>query len=97
MSMTQELERGRMAAEVLENPVFRDALDQINAEIVTKWQVEKDEKVRDWLWTLMQASKRLDSILTETMNTGILANKQLELERSRAERIGATLRRSLGR
>ena len=97
MSTSQELERGRLAAEVLENPVFRDALDQIRAEIVTKWQVEKDERVRDWLWTLMQASKRLDSILTETMNTGLLAQKQLELERSRAERVGATLRKLSGR
>lgn len=97
MSTSQELERGRLAAEVLENPVFRDALDQIRAEIVTKWQVEKDERVRDWLWTLMQASKRLDSILTETMNTGLLAQKQLELERSRAEKVGATLRKLSGR
>ena len=97
MSTSQELERGRLAAEVLENPVYRDALDQIRAEIVTKWQAEKDERVRDWLWTLMQASKRLDSILTETMNTGLLAQKQLELERSRAERVGATLRKLSGR
>ena len=97
MSTSQELERGRLAAEVLENLVYRDALDQIRAEIVTKWQAEKDERVRDWLWTLMQASKRLDSILTETMNTGLLAQKQLELERSRAERVGATLRKLSGR
>lgn len=97
MSTSQELERGRLAAEVLENTVFRDALDQIRAEIVTKWQAERDEKVRDWLWTLMQSSKRLESILSETMNTGLLAQKQLELERSRAEKVGATLRRAFGR
>ena len=97
MSTSQELERGRLAAEVLENTVYRDALDQIRAEIVTKWQAERDEKVRDWLWTLMQASKRLESILSETMNTGLLAQKQLELERSRAEKVGATLRRAFGR
>ena len=97
MSTTQELERGRLAAEVLENQVFRDAIDQMNAEIVTKWQAEEDERVRDWLWTLMQASKRLEKILTETMNTGLLAQKQLELERRRAEKIGATLRRTFAR
>jgi hypothetical protein len=86
-----------LAAEVLENTVYRDAMDQIRAEIVTKWQAEKDEKVRDWLWTLMQASKRLESILSETMNTGLIAQKQLELQRSRAERVGATLRTLSGR
>jgi hypothetical protein len=46
VSTSQELERGRLAAEVLENTVYRDAMDQIRAEIVTKWQAEKDEKLR---------------------------------------------------
>ncbi len=86
-----------MAAEVLENPVFREAFDQMRAEIVSKWRAEKDERVRDWLWTLDQATKRVESILTDTMNTGLLAQKQLELERSRAEKFGATLRKISGR
>lgn len=97
MSTSQELDRGRLATEVIENPVYRDSMDQIRAEIVTKWQAEKDEGQREWLWALMQASKRLDQLLTETMNTGLLAQKQLELERSRAERVGATLRKLSGR
>lgn len=97
MSTSQELERGRLAAEVLENPVFQDAWTQQRTEIVAKWEAEKDERVRDWLWTLLQASKRLEASLRETMNTGLLAQKQLELERSRAEKVGATLRKLSGR
>lgn len=97
MSTSQELERGRLAAEVLENPVFRDAFDQMRAEIVSKWRAERDGEVRDWYWTLDNAAKRLKQVLTDTMNTGLLAQKQLELERSRAEKVGATLRRLSGR
>lgn len=97
MSTSQELERGRLAAEVLENPVFREAFDQMRAEIVSKWRAEKDGEVRDWLWTLDNATQRLEQILKDTMNTGLIAQKQLELQRSRAEKVGSALRTLSGR
>jgi hypothetical protein len=93
MSASEELERGRLAAEVLENPVYRDAMDQLRAEIVTRWQNEKNEADRNWLWALTQASKRLDQVLQDTMATGQLRSKQIELQRTRAEKAGQTLRR----
>lgn len=96
MSASQELERGRLAADVLQNVVFVDAMQQLQTEIVTKWQAEKDEKQREWLWSMMQASKRLQKLLTDTMQTGQLRSKQLEMERSRAEKVGATLKRAFG-
>lgn len=92
-----ELERGRWATEALNNPAFQDAMAQIQTEIVARWQVEKDERQRDWLWNMMQASKRLQKLLADTMQTGQLRAKSLEMERSRAEKVGATLRRALGR
>ena len=91
---TEELERGRQAAEVLENPVYRDAMAQLQTEVLNKWQNDKDAAVRDWLWSMMQACKRLDKVLLETMQTGQLRSQQIEMERSRAERLGATLRRT---
>lgn len=97
MTASQELERGRLAADVLENAVYIDAMTKIQTEIVTRWQSEKDEAQREWLWSMMQASKRLESLLKETMGTGQLRQKSLELERSRAEKIGAALRRVLPR
>lgn len=96
MSASKELERGRLAADVLENAVYVDAMQQLQTEIVTKWQAEKDEKQRDWLWSMMQASKRLEKLLTDTMQTGQMRAKSLELQRSRAERVGATLKRAFG-
>lgn len=93
----QELERGRQAAEVLDNPAFQDAMAQIQTEIVSRWQAEKDERQREWLWNLAQSSKRLQKLLTDTMQTGQLRAKSLEMERSRAEKVGATLRRAFAR
>lgn len=96
MTEQEELERGRLAREVLENDVFRGALDQIQQEILTKWQGEKDQRSREWLWTMMQASKRLEAVLQSTMQTGQFRAKQIELAQARLEKVGRTLRRSFG-
>ena len=90
---SEELERGRLAADVLDNAVYVDAMAQLKDEVLTKWQNEKDGAVRDWLWTMMQACKRLEKVLAETMQTGELRSKQIEMQRSRAEKLGAALRR----
>lgn len=97
MKASQELERGRLAADVLENAAYQDAMTKIQTEIVTRWQVEKDEAQREWLWSMMQAAKRLESVLKDTMATGQMRSKSLELQRSRAEKIGAALSRVLPR
>lgn len=94
MSASEELERGRLAAEVLANPVFRDALDRINQEIVTKWQAEREQSSREWLWALNQAAKRLEAVLIETMQTGQMRQQQIEMQQTRLEKAGKTLRRA---
>lgn len=96
MTEQEELERGRLAREVLENPVFQDAMSRIQQEIVTKWQGEKDGRSREWLWSMSQASKRLESVLIETMGSGQLRAKQIELQQTRLEKAGRTLRRAFG-
>jgi hypothetical protein len=96
MTEQEELELGRQAREVLENPAFQGAIARLQQEIQTKWQGERDKDGREWLWALMQASKRLESVLIETMGSGQLRAKQIELQRTRLERAGKTLRRAFG-
>ena len=95
MTEQEELELGRQAREVLENPAFQGAIARLQQEIQTKWQGERDKDSREWLWALMQASKRLESVLIETMGSGQLRAKQIELQQTRLERAGRTLRRAL--
>ena len=94
MSASEEIERGRLAADVLENPVFRQAFEQMRSEVVAKWRGEKDGAARDWLWTLDQATKRLESILIETMQTGQMRQQQIDLQQSRLQKAGATIKRA---
>lgn len=97
MTPTQEIERGRLAADVLTNQVFEEAWDTVEQEITTRWRSEEDARQREWLWTLLQASRKFKSVLTETVQTGQVRAKALEVERSRAERLGQTLSRPFRR
>jgi hypothetical protein len=90
---TEELERGRLAQEVLENRVYVESMAQIETEITERWQVESDPKAREWLWTLTQAHKRLQAVLRDTMLTGQLRSKQIERDQTRLERLGSVFTR----
>lgn len=89
MSATQELERGRLAREVMENPVFQDAAAQVEEGITREWQNETDPKRREWLWTLLQAHLRLQAVLKDTMTTGALRVKSIQRRQALAERISS--------
>jgi hypothetical protein len=91
MNSGLELERARQAKEVLDNPVYADAADKLEKEIIAQWQASKDTKEREWQWTLLQAHKRLQAALKDTMLTGSLQSKQIELRRNRLEKAGRLL------
>lgn len=90
---TEELERGRLAQEVLENRVYAESMAQIEREITERWQVESDPKAREWLWSLNQAHKRLQSVLRDTMLTGQMRSKQIDAEQTRLQRLGSMFTR----
>ncbi len=92
MSATGELERARLARDVLDNPVYQDAITQIEQEIISQWQAGKETKEREWYWTLLQAHKRLQLALKDTMQTGQWRSQQIEMQRNRLEKVGRILR-----
>jgi len=92
MSATEELKRAQLAKEVIENPVYQESMAQLQKEILDKWQNETDGSSREWLWSMIRASKRLEKVLEQTMMTGQLRSKQIEMEQGRLARIGKTLR-----
>ena len=93
MIATEELERGQLAAEVLGNRVYAESMAQIEQEITDKWRNEPDFERQKWLWTLMQAHRRLQAVLKDTMLTGQMRSKQIERDRTRLERIGSAFTR----
>ena len=92
MNEVQELERARQAADVLANPAYLAAIEQMKAEVYAQWQSEKDERQREWLWSMSQAVARLDSVLTDTMATGQLVSEALRRKESMLARGARILR-----
>lgn len=86
MSASDELERGRLAAEVLNNAVYQDALSQLKHEVTKAWQTEKSELQREHLWQMNQAVSRLESILADTMATGRLQAESLRRKQTLLQR-----------
>jgi hypothetical protein len=92
MSATEELKRAQLAKEVLDNEVYKESMAQLRDEILAKWQNETDAEQREWLWSMIRASKRLEKVLEQTMVTGQLRAKQIEMEQGRLAKLGKALR-----
>jgi hypothetical protein len=92
MTAAEELKRAQLAKEVLDNEVYKESMAQLQTEILAKWQNEVDQAQREWLWSMIRASKRLEKVLEQTMVTGQLRAKQIEMEQGRLAKIGKALR-----
>jgi hypothetical protein len=84
MDGAQEIYRGNRAREVLENEMFIEAFETIRNEVISQWQQSpaRDSEGREKLFQLLKIADKFKAILTTTLETGKLANLQLEQNRS---------------
>lgn len=90
MTPEQEAHRGDEAARLLENDLLREALDAIDAEVVSQWQEcpARDKEGKEALWQLMKTAQKFRRILTGHIETGKLARENLRrIEESRIRRL----------
>jgi len=66
---------------------------QIRDEITNRWASEPDESKREHLWRMLQCHKRIETLIFDTMTTGKMAQKALEAEQTRKQKILGTFRR----
>lgn len=96
MSLERDADRGRMASEVLDNPVYAESYALVEQELTKKWLASRDAHEREQLHQLAKALKACRTVLESTMRSGKVASKELERRRSLPERVGMTLRRFSG-
>lgn len=79
MTPDQEVDRAKAAAELLESPTLKEALDAIESAVVEQWEncPARDTEGKEALWQLMKTSKKFRSLLTGYVNTGKLATDNL--------------------
>lgn len=94
MTNHQIVQKGLEASQVLDNPAFNEAMTTLKEEIVRQW---KDCPVRDkegqlLLLQLAKLADKFDGILRGMLESGKLAQHQIDLDSVRNE---STLRRMI--
>lgn len=83
MSDERDVERGRQARAVLESPVYLEAHDAIEGEIVRLWRESKNAEDREQLHALLGLHGKLKSALEGVMRSGEVAKAELIRKRGR--------------
>lgn len=78
-----EIRRAGEAERILNDPIFKEAFDQIEQALLSGMRASgiSDDKLRLRLLDKYEALQSLRQVLESTMETGKLAKEQLELER----------------
>ncbi len=93
MTLEQESRRGEQARRLLEDPLLQEAFAAVDVALRNAWVATTDDATteRERLWIMLKLLGRLRSHLSEVLETGKLADRQLaETTISRA--VGVTIR-----
>ena len=91
-----EIDRARRAAEIADDPLYREAFETVRDELMREWAATAahETEKREQVWRASDLLGRVQSHLAEIMMTGRLAKLQLEREESRMQRVTAAVRRA---
>lgn len=76
-----EIQRGELARQVLDNPIYQESLIAIRAELMHKFEQTKfsDSETREEIWRQIQTVKRFETYFQRVMETGKLGRQTLGL------------------
>ena len=94
MSLEKDVDRARLAADVLNNAVYSESFALIEQEITRKWRDSRDASEREQLHQLLRMLDKSRTLLEATMRSGQVAAKDLERKRTLAERMTGRLQRA---
>ncbi len=77
----EEVQRGELARQVIESPLYREAMTAIKGELVYKFEKTKfkDQDTRDEIWRQLQTVNWFDSYFKQVLETGRLGRQTLGL------------------
>ena len=79
----EEVKLGEQAAQILDNPVYKDAIERVRENIVNSMTTSPigDEKTHNRLVIALQLLNQINKQLTDVMQTGKLASIQTDKPR----------------
>lgn len=80
MSLELERDRGARAQRILEDDLWRDAVDKVRRNILRSWESSEveDAESRERAWLELRLLKALVGEIEGVLKTGELARRQLE-------------------
>jgi hypothetical protein len=79
----EEVKRGEQAAQILDNPIYKEALDKVRESLISSMANSPlgDEKTHNKLVIALQLLNQINKQLTDVMTTGKLAAIQTDKPR----------------
>ncbi len=79
MTPEQEIRRGEQARRLIADPLLQESFATVAAALREAWLATAEEQTaeRERLWLMLRLLGRLESCLTEALETGKLATQQL--------------------
>ncbi|MGH6932282.1 MAG: hypothetical protein ACREEE_07590 [Dongiaceae bacterium] len=80
MTLAAEFRRGEQARRLLEDPLLREAFATVEAALTDAWRASAEGAAaeRERLWLMLRLLGRVRGHLSEALETGRLAQAQLE-------------------
>lgn len=92
-TLERDRERGRLAQDVLDNPIYAEAHAAIEQEVIKQWREARNTQDREQLHQLLLMHAKAKAALEQVMRTGQLAEAELQRKATKAEQIGQVLNR----
>jgi hypothetical protein len=79
MTLEQESRRGEQAKRLLEDPMLQEAFATVGSALRDAWSATADGATdeRERLWLMLKLLGRVHAYLTQVLETGRLADRQL--------------------
>ena len=88
MSNEQDVQRGKDALAVLQNPAYIEAYSTLDAALVKAWRESRDPQDREDLHRMLGLLQRLNAIMDGAVRNGQITEKEILRKRNFAERMG---------
>jgi hypothetical protein len=92
-TIEERIYEANRARDVLENEVFQQVFADIEKEVIEQWKTSpaRDEAGREKLWIYLSMLNKVKKHLESSLESGKLANLELDHKRTLAERAKAFL------
>ena len=88
MSAEQDVQRGKDALAVLQNPAYIEAYTTLDAALVKAWRDSRDPQDREDLHRMLGLLSRLQGVMESAVRNGHITEKEILRKRNFAERMG---------